>query len=298
MIVVPPRLDAVVEPLVAALDGGATVLVTDDTRVVAAARIEEPCEAALLVTTSGTTGPPKVVELSAASLLASARATHEVLGGPGEWALHLPLTFIAGLQVAVRSIVAGPGAPRRYTAVVPTQLRRMMADLRAFDAVLVGGAIVGFGGRGLPVASTPAPTTLWVAGSACAPAVLAARIDHWEGAAGHRIASVELTSSAAGPCALLEVTRVTLVGRNGSPLINGEVRNVSSVSIAPGEKLQTLVEDGNYCGTGAQEPLTLVFEFGAAGRVTAAPSTGGLSGDPGCNGPGQPGTIDMQPWTR
>ena len=140
MIVVPPRLDAVVEPLVAALDGGATVLVTDDTRVVAAARIEEPCEAALLVTTSGTTGPPKVVELSAASLLASARATHEVLGGPGEWALHLPLTFIAGLQVAVRSIVAGPGAPRRYTAVVPTQLRRMMTDLRGFDAVLVGGA--------------------------------------------------------------------------------------------------------------------------------------------------------------
>ena len=140
MIVVPPRLDAVVEPLRAALDGGEPVLVTDDRQVVDAARIDESCQAALLVATSGTTGPPKVVELSATALIASARATHEVLGGPGRWTLHLPLTFIAGLQAAVRSIVAGPGATQRYTAVVPTQLRRMMADLRDFDAVLVGGA--------------------------------------------------------------------------------------------------------------------------------------------------------------
>jgi o-succinylbenzoate---CoA ligase len=140
VLVVPPRLDALAEPLRAALDGGETVLVTDDPQVVEVARIDQPCAAALLVATSGTTGPPKVVELSAAALLASARATHDVLGGPGQWTLHLPLTFIAGLQVAVRSIVAGPEAPRRYTAVVPTQLRRMMAELRGFDAVLVGGA--------------------------------------------------------------------------------------------------------------------------------------------------------------
>ena len=140
MLVVPPHLDAVVEPLRAALDGGEPVLVANDPRVVDAARLDEPCMAALLVATSGTTGPPKVVELSATALLASARATHAVLGGPGRWVLNLPLTFIAGLQVAVRSIVAGSDAPRRYTAVVPTQLGRMMSELRDFDAVLVGGA--------------------------------------------------------------------------------------------------------------------------------------------------------------
>jgi O-succinylbenzoic acid--CoA ligase len=140
VLVVPPRLDVLVDPLRAALDGGEPVLVTDDQHVVEAARLDEPCDAALLVATSGTTGAAKVVELSAAALLASAHATHEVLGGSGRWTLHLPLTFIAGLQVAVRSIAAGPDASRRYTAVVPTQLRRMMADLRGFDAVLVGGA--------------------------------------------------------------------------------------------------------------------------------------------------------------
>ena len=102
------------------------------------------------------------VLLSAAALRASAAATHERLGGPGSWLLALPVSAIAGLQVLCRSFLAGrpvtvphPGRPwpprspacpagRRYTALVPTQLRRFLdaepAALRAFDAVLVGGA--------------------------------------------------------------------------------------------------------------------------------------------------------------
>jgi O-succinylbenzoic acid--CoA ligase len=135
---------------------------------VAAARAalapERPLEpgADLVVVTSGSTGGARAVLLPADALTASATATHERLGGPGAWLLALPVSAVAGLQVLCRSILAGEPvtvlereetlavatarmpAGRRYTALVPTQLRRFLDSepdgLRAFDAVLVGGA--------------------------------------------------------------------------------------------------------------------------------------------------------------
>ncbi|MFE7800651.1 o-succinylbenzoate--CoA ligase [Nocardia sp. NPDC057440] len=124
---------------------------------------------ALVVTTSGTTGVPKGAMLGASALLASGAATHDRLGGPGSWLLALPTHHIAGIQVLLRSIQAGTeptvldvsggflpealaGAvasmrgPRRYTALVPTQLVKSLdtptaaAALAELDAVLVGGA--------------------------------------------------------------------------------------------------------------------------------------------------------------
>lgn len=118
---------------------------------------------AVVVATSGSTGAPKGVELSADALRASAAATHARLGGPGQWLLTLPAHHIAGVQVIVRSLLAGmrpvlrggrafadavatmTGA-RRYTSLVPTQLLRVLDDpveleaLLTFDAVLLGGA--------------------------------------------------------------------------------------------------------------------------------------------------------------
>ncbi|WP_225731647.1 MULTISPECIES: o-succinylbenzoate--CoA ligase [unclassified Nocardia] len=126
-------------------------------------------EVALVVTTSGTTGVPKGALLSAAALRASGNATHDRLGGPGSWLLALPTHHIAGLQVLLRSILAGteptvldvsggflPEAlagvisgmrgERRYTALVPTQLIKALdapiatKALTELDAVIVGGA--------------------------------------------------------------------------------------------------------------------------------------------------------------
>ena len=64
-------------------------------------------DVALVATTSGTTGAPKGALLTAAALTASASATHDRLGGPGSWLLALPPHHIAGLQVLVRSVLAG-----------------------------------------------------------------------------------------------------------------------------------------------------------------------------------------------
>ncbi len=120
--------------------------------------------APLVVRTSGSSGEPKDAVLSHAAVLSSARATLDRLGGPGHWLLALPTTGIAGIQVLVRSALAGrepvalPDHPslrsaideldastRRYAAIVPTQLHRWaVADelgaLADLDAVLVGGA--------------------------------------------------------------------------------------------------------------------------------------------------------------
>lgn len=59
------------------------------------------------VATSGSTGAPKRAVLPTAALRASATLTHEVLGGPGRWLLVLPPHHIAGLQVILRSLLAG-----------------------------------------------------------------------------------------------------------------------------------------------------------------------------------------------
>jgi O-succinylbenzoic acid--CoA ligase len=108
----------------------------------------------LYVETSGSTGVPKKVALSREAMRAAVAATHERLGGPGQWVLNLPPTNVAGLMVLFRSVVSGiPPADRigaaggrAYLSLVPTQLHRMLDDtaavqaLRGFAAVLIGGA--------------------------------------------------------------------------------------------------------------------------------------------------------------
>ncbi len=125
-------------------------------------------DVALVATTSGTTGPPKGALLSAATLTASAVATHDRLGGPGGWLLALPPYHIAGIQVLVRSLIAGRtpveldvtagfdvaqlptavvklGAGRRYASLVAAQLAKAFGNRAAtsaiaeLDAVLLGG---------------------------------------------------------------------------------------------------------------------------------------------------------------
>src|ERR1700689_531043 len=64
---------------------------------------------AVIIGTSGSTGTSKGVQLSAAALLHSARASLARIGArPGErWLCCLPAPHIAGLQVLVRSLVSG-----------------------------------------------------------------------------------------------------------------------------------------------------------------------------------------------
>ncbi|MDR7183297.1 O-succinylbenzoic acid--CoA ligase [Microbacterium trichothecenolyticum] len=130
---------------------------------------------AVVVTTSGSTGIPKSVVLSRDALTSSALSTADRIGD-GAWLLALPASYVAGLQVLVRSLVqdrepailAGAFTPQAfsaaalmmvstergervpsYTSLVPAQLSKLLdaaehdpsvlAALRSFETILVGG---------------------------------------------------------------------------------------------------------------------------------------------------------------
>jgi O-succinylbenzoic acid--CoA ligase len=123
-------------------------------------------DVAVVVSTSGTTGVPKGAMLTAPALIASASAAHDRIGGPGSWLLALPAHHVAGLQVMVRSLLAGTvpvaidpsfdvaelpsavealGTGPRYASLVAVQLAKALGDpaataaLAELDAVLIGG---------------------------------------------------------------------------------------------------------------------------------------------------------------
>ncbi|HWV50289.1 MAG TPA: AMP-binding protein, partial [Microbacterium sp.] len=131
-----------------------------------------PDGTAVVIGTSGSTGIPKRVVLSGEALRAGAEATAERVGS-GRWLLALPGGYVAGLQVLVRSILAGTepvvlpgafspiafaeatltnlrtgGADALFTSLVPAQVASLLdaidepgvrAALQAYRAILVGG---------------------------------------------------------------------------------------------------------------------------------------------------------------
>ena len=121
-----------------------------------------PAYAAVAIGTSGSTGSPKEVLLSASAVLASARASNKFIGAiQGQtWSLLLPLTHIAAVNVIVRANELGTVAIdcrdregeypiADYTSIVPTQLFRalhgdenLLNHLKSTKAVLVGGALL------------------------------------------------------------------------------------------------------------------------------------------------------------
>lgn len=106
----------------------------------------------LVVHTSGSTGEPKPVTLTAQNILASALGTAALLGvhHDDRWLCPLPLTHVGGLMVLLRSViyattaVIGPTDPDATLAsFVPTQLRRGQdAHMPRLRAILLGGGPV------------------------------------------------------------------------------------------------------------------------------------------------------------
>ena len=113
-------------------------------------QINEP----LVISTTGSSGVVKAVEISPAALIASAKAAHKFLGAKegDTWSLLLPTNHIAGINVLARSIILNSELKNQdevadYTSIVPTQLHKalredskLLSHLKNCKAVLVGGA--------------------------------------------------------------------------------------------------------------------------------------------------------------
>lgn len=172
---------AMLAALETALDGsGPAVLPVQPGSSAAPAVVDD--RVALVIETSGSTGVPKRVALAADALLASAAGSAVALGGPGahrrssQWILALPVHYIAGVNVLLRSIVAGTRpvetpagsfdvrafcglvetleADDGYAALVPAQLRTLIDAAETSSAVrdaLAGLAGLLVGGQATPV---------------------------------------------------------------------------------------------------------------------------------------------------
>lgn len=120
-----------------------------------------PDDAALVIPTSGSTGPPKGVVLTHAALAASTSASIERLRATTgqRFTLALPVHHVAGIQILLRSWACGTepevldptvsssqaiaAATGDHLSLVPTQLRRLLdaqVDLRRWRTILLGGA--------------------------------------------------------------------------------------------------------------------------------------------------------------
>jgi hypothetical protein len=143
-----------------------------------------------------------------------------------------------------------------------------------------------------PEPATPTPSLL----ADCNAADLATQITLWEGAAGSRIGHVQLTNNGSGTCSTPDTWQPTLVDGTGATLIEGHPSTTATrITLPAGQTVTTLVLVSNYCGPTPSAPVSLSFVVDGA-TLTAAPETANDTTTPPCNGPGQPGSIEMQPW--
>lgn len=180
----PASVTAVWEPLGEALAGKATIALIPDSSSPAAVvdsiiRAVQPqlpvsADVAVVLSTSGSTGHPRGVQLSNTALTCMTEHINALAGGDPTWVLAIPATSIGGLNVLIRARATGRepiavsslGGAERFTAdafasavsdakdlgrpiavsLVPAQLPRLLATTEGRSAlaecalILVGGA--------------------------------------------------------------------------------------------------------------------------------------------------------------
>ena len=133
--------------------GVATVISEDGETALSDGEPIEPGDA-LVIATSGSSGPPKAAVLTHAAVEASARATSERLQvtDNDHWLACLPLAHVGGLSVITRSLITGTtltvidgfdadvvsASEATLVSLVTTALQRI--DPSLFRAIVLGGA--------------------------------------------------------------------------------------------------------------------------------------------------------------
>ncbi len=176
----------------------------------------------------------------------------------------------------------------------------------------------GVGGSPSPAATavpSTNPSAGASAGDACMATDLSGRILGWQGAAGSRIADVEITNTAARRCAIRGTPALELVGAAAGEVVLIDSRTAGPsgdphvaptdprLELAPGDRLRTQVAASNYCGVAVplpSTPIDIAFTLpSGGGRFVATPDTGVSSADaiPPCLGSAG-SAISMNGWRR
>ncbi len=158
---------------------------------------------------------------------------------------------------------------------------------------------------------SPAPSPTASRSVDCAAADLTARILDWQGAAGSRIADIELASRDGASCLIQGRPQVLLLDAHGSTLIDSAKSGSGPAHVSPtdpryvvssGQPLKTQIGASNYCGASPALPLTvaLVLPNGGHEPLVATALTTGDQAEavPPCNGQGSPASITTNGWSR
>jgi hypothetical protein len=241
-------------------------------------------------------------------------AAHPVAASGTRWGWLRPLPAGLGALVVVGLVAAitvwrlGPGpVPGVGSSANPTN---------TFPSVPTAPPAAPSSAAASPAASssavtaqaTPTPTSGPVN---CQSFDLTGRILDWLGAAGSRIADIEITNKSSTACRVRGTPGLRLVDATGRVLIDSASLGASgrphvasgdpSFEVAPGGTLRTQVEASNYCGPDPVLPLSIKLVLPAnAGTLTARPASGVSSDEsvPPCNGPGSGPQIAMNGWRR
>ena len=175
----------------------------------------------------------------------------------------------------------------------------------ALVAALTFGVYLNAGGNVAP-AQTPADSTPATSApvatpgpavAACAAGNLAGVITAWDGAAGHRIARIDVHNGGASDCLLPRYVALALIDAGGRALIvNQSVKEPAPLTLPADAYATTLVDMANYCGEAPSAPLKLRLYLDHQSSIELAPSASVAASvdPPPCNGPNAAAQIEMQ----
>jgi len=171
----------------------------------------------------------------------------------------------------------------------------------AFGVYINAGGSNALGPNQSSAGPVQTPTAVPGAVEACAAGNLAAEISSWEGAAGHRIAGVDVRNTGSSACALPRLLRPALVSAKGQALIIAPPESNTTTLVLPaGGGASTMVDMANYCGPAPDSELNIRLYLPDQTSTQAAPTAKVPTplDPPPCNGPTVGSEIQMQPFEQ
>jgi Domain of unknown function (DUF4232) len=207
----------------------------------------------------------------------------------------------AAIAAAAREGARRRSISARLFGSTPVLARSGLILVGAIVAGTALGVFLNAGGNGRVLTGTndPAasPTAVPGAAEACVAEALTGQIVAWEGAAGHRIATITIHNTGAVSCLLPQYLRPALIDGAGRALMIGEVAESEPITFPAGADAASYIDMVNSCIEPAEPPYRIrlylpdqgSFELRVAASVPAPIDL------PPCNGPAGPGEIGIQP---
>jgi hypothetical protein len=134
------------------------------------------------------------------------------------------------------------------------------------------------------------------AAAACGLLDIDATITSWEGAAGSRIATVDVKNVGGSTCDLGAPTAETLLDGLAAPPIKstGDKAVGSSMTLGNDQTAKLLVSVANWCSARPSDPVSIGLTLAGGSSFVAEPAKGVTFDPPPCNSSSQPTTLGVQ----